>query len=126
MRRSIALLIPLGLLACGGAGTSTDRRTLIDSRDNYDPRSLDPALSTRDMIAATRAIIRRRIAQVYVDKLSAPVNEIILRDKEVENFERPSNEPILRAIESSASCVASSASSGLPRMRRHTPCTSAV
>jgi peptide/nickel transport system substrate-binding protein/oligopeptide transport system substrate-binding protein len=46
MRRSIALLIPLGLLACGGAGTSTDRRTLIDSRDNYDPRSLDPALST--------------------------------------------------------------------------------
>jgi peptide/nickel transport system substrate-binding protein/oligopeptide transport system substrate-binding protein len=46
MRRSIALLIPIGLLACGGAGTSTDRRTLIDARDNYDPRSLDPALST--------------------------------------------------------------------------------
>jgi ABC-type transport system substrate-binding protein len=46
MRRSIALLIPIGLLACGGAGTSTNRRTLIDSRDNYDPRSLDPALST--------------------------------------------------------------------------------
>jgi peptide/nickel transport system substrate-binding protein/oligopeptide transport system substrate-binding protein len=46
MRRSIALLIPIGLLACGGVGTSTDRRTLIDSRDNYDPRSLDPALST--------------------------------------------------------------------------------
>ena len=33
------------LAACSGAG-STNRRTIIDSRDNYDPRSLDPALST--------------------------------------------------------------------------------
>src|SRR5919199_2219976 len=33
-------------MACGGGGTSTNRRTLVDSRDNYDPRSLDPALST--------------------------------------------------------------------------------
>jgi oligopeptide transport system substrate-binding protein len=33
--------------ACGGGGgDSTDRRTIVDSRDNYDPRSLDPALST--------------------------------------------------------------------------------
>src|SRR2546423_2928569 len=46
MRRSIALLLPPLILACGGGATSTDRRTLIDSRDNYDPRSLDPALST--------------------------------------------------------------------------------
>jgi peptide/nickel transport system substrate-binding protein/oligopeptide transport system substrate-binding protein len=46
MRRSIALLLLPLLLACGGGGTSTDRRTLIDSRDSYDPRSLDPALST--------------------------------------------------------------------------------
>ncbi|MDQ6737290.1 MAG: ABC transporter substrate-binding protein [Gemmatimonadota bacterium] len=35
----------LSLSACGGSGTP-QRRTLIDSRDNYDPRSLDPALST--------------------------------------------------------------------------------
>jgi peptide/nickel transport system substrate-binding protein len=45
----ITALVALGvlpaLLACGGAGVP-DRRTLIDSRDNYDPRSLDPALST--------------------------------------------------------------------------------
>jgi ABC-type transport system substrate-binding protein len=34
-----------GLLACSAPGVP-DRRTLIDSRDNYDPRSLDPALST--------------------------------------------------------------------------------
>src|SRR5690242_19173439 len=33
------------LAACGGPSTP-NRHTLIDSRDNYDPRSLDPALST--------------------------------------------------------------------------------
>jgi ABC-type transport system substrate-binding protein len=32
-------------VACGG-GAAPNRRTIIDSRDNYDPRSLDPALST--------------------------------------------------------------------------------
>ncbi len=36
----------LPLVACrGGDGTPT-RQTLVDSRDTYDPRSLDPALST--------------------------------------------------------------------------------
>ncbi len=35
----------VGLAGCGGSATR-ERRTLIDSRDNYDPRSLDPALST--------------------------------------------------------------------------------
>jgi peptide/nickel transport system substrate-binding protein/oligopeptide transport system substrate-binding protein len=34
------------LVACFGGDVAPDRRTLIDSRDNYDPRSLDPALST--------------------------------------------------------------------------------
>src|ERR1043166_694087 len=33
------------LLACSSSSTP-NRRTLIDSRDQYDPRSLDPALST--------------------------------------------------------------------------------
>src|SRR5215210_6640509 len=46
MRRSIALLLTVLVVACGGGGGGTDRRTLVDSRDNYDPRSLDPALST--------------------------------------------------------------------------------
>lgn len=32
--------------ACRGGDASPERRTLIDSRDTYDPRSLDPALST--------------------------------------------------------------------------------
>src|SRR5260221_6069496 len=45
MRRRTGLLSALLLVACGGGGGSS-RRTLIDSRDNYDPRSLDPALST--------------------------------------------------------------------------------
>ena len=46
MRRSITLLLLTLPIACGGSGGGSDRRTLIDSRDNYDPRSLDPALST--------------------------------------------------------------------------------
>ncbi|MEP6905074.1 MAG: ABC transporter substrate-binding protein, partial [Gemmatimonadales bacterium] len=33
-------------IACTGGESSPARRTLIDSRDTYDPRSLDPALST--------------------------------------------------------------------------------
>jgi peptide/nickel transport system substrate-binding protein/oligopeptide transport system substrate-binding protein len=46
MRRSSHLLFVLVVSACGGGGDGATRRTLIDSRDNYDPRSLDPALST--------------------------------------------------------------------------------
>src|SRR5687767_12326847 len=34
------------LLACRGSDAVPARNTLIDSRDTYDPRSLDPALST--------------------------------------------------------------------------------
>ena len=46
MRRCTACLCALILSACGGGGDGANRRTLIDSRDQYDPRSLDPALST--------------------------------------------------------------------------------
>lgn len=46
MRRFLPLALPLVLLACGGGEGGTNRRTLVDARDNYDPRSLDPALST--------------------------------------------------------------------------------
>ena len=34
------------IVGCFGADEGPHRRTLIDSRDNYDPRSLDPAVST--------------------------------------------------------------------------------
>jgi hypothetical protein len=46
MRRSLATFVLLLATGCGGGGGGSDRRTLVDSRDNYDPRSLDPALST--------------------------------------------------------------------------------
>jgi oligopeptide transport system substrate-binding protein len=46
MRRIQIFAACLAVIACGGAATSTNRRTIIDSRDEYDPRSMDPALST--------------------------------------------------------------------------------
>src|ERR1700731_3280590 len=46
MRRLFPLFFP-AIIACGGGGESgSTRKTIIDSRDTYDPRSLDPALST--------------------------------------------------------------------------------
>src|SRR5256885_4577746 len=47
MRRLFLLVLP-AILSCGGGGESSapQRKTLIDSRDTYDPRSMDPALST--------------------------------------------------------------------------------
>ena len=43
-RYSLAALAVI--VACTGGESSPARHTLIDSRDTYDPRSLDPALST--------------------------------------------------------------------------------
>jgi len=40
------LLLVLATLACRGGGSAPQRNALVDSRDTYDPRSLDPALST--------------------------------------------------------------------------------
>ncbi|PYO50369.1 MAG: ABC transporter substrate-binding protein, partial [Gemmatimonadetes bacterium] len=47
MRRLFLLVLP-AILSCGGGGESSapQRKTIIDSRDTYDPRSMDPALST--------------------------------------------------------------------------------
>jgi len=44
-RPLLAVLASLVLAGCGSPGAPS-RHELIDSRDNYDPRSLDPALST--------------------------------------------------------------------------------
>ncbi|HKO14686.1 MAG TPA: ABC transporter substrate-binding protein [Gemmatimonadaceae bacterium] len=44
--RWLLMIGALALAGCFGAREAPHRRTLIDSRDNYDPRSLDPALST--------------------------------------------------------------------------------
>ena len=47
MRPLLCLVTTLAIAACGSSGASAPSRDeLIDSRDNYDPRSLDPALST--------------------------------------------------------------------------------
>ena len=42
----IAALSAIGMLSGCGGTSAPDRHVLIDSRDSYDPRSLDPALST--------------------------------------------------------------------------------
>ena len=44
--RRYSLVAAAAVVACTGGESSPARRTLIDSRDTYDPRSLDPALST--------------------------------------------------------------------------------
>jgi peptide/nickel transport system substrate-binding protein/oligopeptide transport system substrate-binding protein len=47
MRRSLPVVVLLAAaVACRGGETASDRRSFVDSRDTYDPRSLDPALST--------------------------------------------------------------------------------
>jgi peptide/nickel transport system substrate-binding protein len=47
IRSPLLLAVPCLVLACRGAEpVATARHTLIDARDTYDPRSLDPALST--------------------------------------------------------------------------------
>jgi oligopeptide transport system substrate-binding protein len=44
---SLVLGVLLGALeACGSSGGGSSRHAVVDSRDQYDPRSLDPALST--------------------------------------------------------------------------------
>jgi ABC-type transport system substrate-binding protein len=40
------LLLALATVACRGGESAPQRRSIVDSRDTYDPRSLDPALST--------------------------------------------------------------------------------
>src|SRR5258705_13187405 len=44
-RPLLVLVATLVLAACGSSGAPL-RHTIVDSRDQYDPRSLDPALST--------------------------------------------------------------------------------
>src|SRR5678810_190602 len=45
MRIRLILLV-LTVVSCRGGESTPQRRSIVDSRDTYDPRSLDPALST--------------------------------------------------------------------------------
>jgi peptide/nickel transport system substrate-binding protein/oligopeptide transport system substrate-binding protein len=44
--RLLFALASVAAIACRGGESAPQRNTLVDSRDTYDPRSLDPALST--------------------------------------------------------------------------------
>jgi 4-hydroxy-3-polyprenylbenzoate decarboxylase len=45
---------------------------------------LDPGLSTLELVHATRALMKKRIAPVYVPGNDAPVNEVVLRGDEID------------------------------------------
>ena len=45
---------------------------------------LDPGLSITELIAQTRTIMNRRIAPLRISKTEAPVNEIVLRESEID------------------------------------------
>jgi peptide/nickel transport system substrate-binding protein len=45
-RRIVSAVLLVLSSSCSGPVSAGDRRTIVDSRDTYDPRSLDPALST--------------------------------------------------------------------------------
>ena len=51
---------------------------------------LDPALGIRDMITATRRLMKNRIPPVQGPKAGAPVNEIVLRGDEIDLTRFPS------------------------------------
>jgi UbiD family decarboxylase len=69
----------------GRTGARVLANMLGSSKERYALAvGLDPDLSIAEMIAATRGIMNRRIAPVRVPREKAPVNEIILREKEID------------------------------------------
>ena len=58
--------------ACRGADSTPQRKTFIDSRDRYDPRSLDPALSTDVPTGRAVSYIFDGLTQFTVDAHLAP------------------------------------------------------
>src|SRR5260370_22097726 len=67
------------------SGSSVLANMLGSSKERYALAvGLDPDLSIAEMIAATRNIMRRRIGPVRIPAATAPVNEIILREDEID------------------------------------------
>ena len=78
------------ILEGDGSGASVLANMLGASKERYALAvGLDPSLSTADMIAASRAIMQRRIKPAHVPKAKAPVNEIVLRDNEIDLTQFP-------------------------------------
>src|SRR4029078_9683245 len=46
LRLSLGILATYAAVACRGGESAPQRNSLVDSRDTYDPRSREPALST--------------------------------------------------------------------------------
>src|SRR5262245_25658474 len=89
-RREDAPALMFENLAGGHSGASVLSNMLGASKERYAlAAGLDPDLSTADMIRETRAIMNRRIAPVHVPKAKAPVNEIVLRDNEIDLTQFP-------------------------------------
>jgi UbiD family decarboxylase len=70
-------------------GNQTDARILSNmlgaSKERYALAiGIDPTLSIREMIIATRRIMKHRVPPMTIPKTAAPVNEIILRGDEID------------------------------------------
>lgn len=75
-------------------GNRSDARVLSNmlgaSKERYALSiGIDPTLSIPEMVAATRQIMRSRIAPTTVAKDKAPVNEIVLRGEEIDLTKLP-------------------------------------
>src|SRR5262245_24942993 len=76
------------------AGDRSGSRVLINmlgsSRERYALAvGLDPCLPLAELIAATRTIMQRRIKPAHVPKGEARVNEVVLRDNEIDLMQFP-------------------------------------
>ncbi len=72
------------------SGASVLINLLGSSKERYALAvGLDPNLPISEMIAESREIMRRRIPPCRIPKQSAPVNEIVLRDEEIDLTQFP-------------------------------------
>jgi UbiD family decarboxylase len=93
-RREDATALLFQNLAGDRSGSSILSNMLGASKERYALAvGLDPALSTAELISDTRAIMNRRIAPVRIPKSRAPVNEIVLRDNEIDLTQFPATSP---------------------------------
>ena len=84
-RREDAPALKFDNLSGDETGSSVLVNMLGASKERYALAvGIDPTLSTAQMIAASREIIQRRIKPTRVPKSKAPVNEIVLRDGDID------------------------------------------